>query len=216
MHRRQRRVVFLHDADVPREAVAGDRLHPLKHGVDVDRLALGRPLVGENLHAVDQPDDAIGLVADEAGQRAIVLVGVGFQQLRRAADAGKRVLDLCASMEASPVTVRAAPRCVSWRSIFSVTERGRSMIATCAGRSAHRRGVDVDDALQPEPRRGDVDAIFGDRRVGLAHLLDQAEDGAAERHEVRQLVAGEHHGGVLEEDFRRLVGAGDAALRRRS
>ena len=94
VHRRQRRVVFLDDADVPRKAVARDRLHPLQHGVDVDRLALGRALVGEDLHAVDEADDAIRLVADEAGQRAVVLVGVGFQKLRRAADAGKRVLDL--------------------------------------------------------------------------------------------------------------------------
>ena len=50
----------------------------------------------------------------------------------------------------------------------------------------------------------------------VSHLLDQAEDRAAERHEVRELVAREHRGGVLEEDLRRLVGAGDAALRRRS
>jgi hypothetical protein len=41
-----------------------------------------------------------------------------------------------ASMEARPVTVRAAPRWVSWRSIYSVTERGKSMSATWPGRSA--------------------------------------------------------------------------------
>ena len=36
--RRKRRIVFLHDADVPREPVAGDHLYPLQDGVDVDRL----------------------------------------------------------------------------------------------------------------------------------------------------------------------------------
>ena len=94
VHRRQRRVVFLDDADVPGEAVARDHLHALEDRVDVDRLALGRALVGEDLHAVDEADDAVGLVADEARQRAVVLVGVGFEKLRRAANAGERVLDL--------------------------------------------------------------------------------------------------------------------------
>ena len=45
------------------------------------------------LHAVDELDDAVGLVADQPGQRAIVVIGLGLEQLRRASDAGKRVLD---------------------------------------------------------------------------------------------------------------------------
>ena len=63
--------------------------------MDVDRLALERPLVAENLHAVDQLADAVGLHADELGQRAVVGIGaLAFEELGRAPDAGERVLDL--------------------------------------------------------------------------------------------------------------------------
>ena len=55
--------------------------------MDVDRLALDRALVGEHLHAVDQLHDAVGLIADQARERAVV-VGRGLlEQLRGAADA---------------------------------------------------------------------------------------------------------------------------------
>ena len=33
--------------------------------MNVDRLAFDRPLVGEDLHAVDQLHDAVGFIADE-------------------------------------------------------------------------------------------------------------------------------------------------------
>src|SRR3712207_8326358 len=56
------------DPDRMRETAARDGLHPLENGVDVDRLTLGGPLVAEDFHAVDKPDDPIRLVADEPGQ----------------------------------------------------------------------------------------------------------------------------------------------------
>ena len=71
-----------------------DLAHALEHLVDVDRVALDRPVVGERLHAIDQRDDAVGFVADQLGQLAPGRVGILLQQLRRAANAGKRVLDL--------------------------------------------------------------------------------------------------------------------------
>ena len=77
-----------------REAGLRELLHVVEHDVDVDRLALDRPLVGEHLHAVDQLHDAVGLVADQPRQRAVVVVGGLLEQLRGAADAGQRVLDL--------------------------------------------------------------------------------------------------------------------------
>ena len=165
VHRRQRRIVFLDDADVAREAVAGDHLHPLEHGVDVDRLALGRPLVGEDLHAVDQPDDAVGLVADQPRQRAVVLVGIRLQQLRRAADAGERVLDLVRQHggEAGHRARRAAMRELP---VDLLGHRARQQHERHVARPlGHRRGVDVDDPLGAEPRRADVDAVLGDRRA---------------------------------------------------
>ncbi len=62
--------------------------------MDIDRLAFDRTMVGERLHAIDQSDDAVGFVANQLGQLAAGRVGVLFKQLRRAANPGKRVLDL--------------------------------------------------------------------------------------------------------------------------
>ncbi len=47
----------------------------LQHRMDVDRLALDRALVGEHLEPSHQLHDAVGLVADEPRQRAVVIAG---------------------------------------------------------------------------------------------------------------------------------------------
>ena len=62
--------------------------------MDVDRLLRQRALVAEHLHAVDEIADAVGLRADELRQRAVVVLEVWLEQLRGAADARQRVLDL--------------------------------------------------------------------------------------------------------------------------
>ena len=88
-HRRQRRIVILDEFDVPGEAGLRQPLHVIEHDMDVDRLALDRPLVGEDFHAVDQFHDAVGFVANQPRQRAVVVVRRLLEQLRRAADAGQ-------------------------------------------------------------------------------------------------------------------------------
>ena len=93
-HVRQRRIVDLGEADVLGEARLGEPLHVIEHLMDVEAFAPARPLVGERLHPVDQFDDAVGLLADQPGQRPILVGGGGLEQLRRAADARQRVLDL--------------------------------------------------------------------------------------------------------------------------
>ena len=60
--------------------------HMVEDRVDVDRLAFDRPLVGENLHAVDELHNAVGLIADQAGQRAVIVIDRRFQKLRCAAN----------------------------------------------------------------------------------------------------------------------------------
>ena len=130
--------------------------------------ALGRPLVGEDLHAVDQPDDAVGLVADQARQRAVVLVGVGLQKLRRAADAGERVLDLV-RQHRGEAGHRARGAAMRELAVDLLRHGARQQHDRHVARPlGDRRGVDVDDALGAEPRRADVDAVFGDRRAALA------------------------------------------------
>ena len=73
-YRRQRRIVILDEFDVSGEAGLRQPFDVFEHDVDVDRLALDRPLVGEHFHAVDEFHDAVGLVADQPRQRAVVVV----------------------------------------------------------------------------------------------------------------------------------------------
>ncbi len=62
--------------------------------MDVDRYTVHRPLVGKYLHAVDQRDDAVGLVADQPRQRPVLVGNRRFQQLGGATNTGQRILDL--------------------------------------------------------------------------------------------------------------------------
>src|SRR5690349_7282932 len=72
----------------------GEPLHVLEHRMDVHRLAFDRALVGENLHTVDELDDAISLLADQLGKAAVIVAYGLLKQLCRSADAGKRIFDL--------------------------------------------------------------------------------------------------------------------------
>jgi hypothetical protein len=62
--------------------------------VDVDGPALDGALVAEQFDPLDQLHDPVGLVADQAGQHPVALVGGLLEELRGAADARQRVLDL--------------------------------------------------------------------------------------------------------------------------
>src|ERR1700730_9120167 len=68
--------------------------HPLEHLMDVDRLALDRAVVREGYYAISECDDPICLVTNQLRLGPSLGVGVLLQQLCRAADAGKRGLDL--------------------------------------------------------------------------------------------------------------------------
>src|SRR5215475_8647923 len=93
-HRRQRGIVFLDELDMTREAGLGEPLHVLENAVNVDRLALDRPLVGEDFHAVDKLYDAIGLITDQPRERPVVIGGGLLEQLRGTANARQWILDL--------------------------------------------------------------------------------------------------------------------------
>ena len=70
-------------AQAAREAGLAQPAHMIEHDMDIDGLTLDRPLVGEHLHAVDKLHDAVGLVANEPRQRAVI-VGRGlFEKLGR-------------------------------------------------------------------------------------------------------------------------------------
>ncbi len=188
-HRRQRRIVLLDELDVAREAGMRQALHVLEHHVDVDRLALDRPLVGEHLHAVDQLHDAVGLVADQPRQGAVVVVADRLlQQLRRAADARERILDLVGE-HGRERGHRARGAAMGELAVHLVGDRALLQHHDHMIRPLRqRRDMQIDQALAGIARRAEIDLVFVDRGAAPAHLLDEREQGAAERHEV--LAAG--------------------------
>ncbi len=94
VHRRQRGIVVLDEADVAGKARLRQPLHVVEHGMDVDGSARHRTIVAEDFHAVDQRHDAVGLVADQPRQHPVFGRRLLLQKLRRAADARERILDL--------------------------------------------------------------------------------------------------------------------------
>ena len=118
----------------------------------------------------------------------------------------------CASMAASAITERAAPRWVSWRSILSAMVRSCSITTTWSGRSGS--GATCRSTRRSPGLRGvaEVDLVFVDRGAAAAHLLDQRQQRAAERHEVAQHLPAQQQHRRLEEGFRRDIGVGDLAV----
>ncbi len=96
----------------------------------------------------------------------------------------------CASMAASAVTERAAPRWVSWRSILSAMVRSCSITTTWSGRSgsgATCRSTSRSPGLRGVPRSTLYSLTGGAAR---AHLLDQRQQRAAERHQILRAYGG--------------------------
>ena len=118
-----------------------------------------------------------------------------------------------ASMAASAITERAAPRWVSWRSILSAMVRSCSMTTTWPGRSGTGATCRSTSPLAGIARRAEVDLVFVDGAAALAHLLDQRQQRAAERHEVAQRMPAQQRHRNIEEVLRGHVGVGDLAVR---
>ena len=91
---RQGRVVVLDEPDVTSETRLRRAPDLIEHPVDVDRTVLDGALIAEHLHSLHELHDPVGLVADQLREEAVVGVGPLLQELRGAADAGERVLDL--------------------------------------------------------------------------------------------------------------------------
>ena len=118
----------------------------------------------------------------------------------------------CASIAASAMTERAAPRWVSWRSILSAMVRSCSITTTWPGRSGS--GATCRSTSRSPGLRG-VDrstrySLTG--RAAVAHLLDQRQQRAAERHQIAQQLPPQQQHGDLEERLGRDIGVGDLAV----
>ncbi len=57
----------------------GEKLDPAQDRMNVNRLRLNRTLIGEDLHLIDEIAYSISLIADQAGQRTIIIAKSGLR-----------------------------------------------------------------------------------------------------------------------------------------
>ena len=148
-------------------------------------------------------------------KRAVVVAHRLLQQLRRAADAGKRVLDLV-RQHGGERDDRARGAAMGELAVHLV--RDGALLQhdhDVIGPLRQRRHVQVDQAFAGIARRAEIDLVFVDGGAAAAHLVDEREQGAAERHQVAQTMSAQQRQRGLEEGFGGGIGVGDAPVRRR-
>ena len=120
----------------------------------------------------------------------------------------------CASIAASAITERAALRCVNCRSILSAMVRSCSITTIWPGRSVS--GATCRSTWRSPPIRGvprsTLYSLTGEPLD--AHLIDQRQQRAAERHQFLQRLALQKLRRNLEKRFRGHVGIDDPAVGR--
>ena len=77
-----------------------------------------------------------------------------------------------------------------------------------------RSHIQVDQALAGIARRAEIDLVLVDRSTAAAHLLDEREQRAPERHELAEPVAAQQRQRGFEKGFCRCIGVGDPPIRR--
>ena len=155
--------------------------------------------------------DAVGLVADQPGQLAVRRRRRLLEKLRRAADAGERVLHLMRQhrRHAPSPSARRCGASAGGRSCAAIErscsdhdDQSRSLRrAAPPGSSRH---------AQPSARRLERDAVFGDAVPAGAHLLEQREERAVGRHEIGERRAEQRRRAGVEELLGRGIGIADA------
>jgi hypothetical protein len=187
-HGRQRRIIFLDKFDVARDTGMRQPFHVLEHDVNVDGFALDRALVGEHFHTIDEFDDAVGLVADQPCQGAILVADRLFQQLRRPADAGQWILDFV-RQHGRERGHRARGATMGELAVHLVGDRAFLQHDDHVVRSLRqRRHVQVDEAFSGITWCAEIDLVLVDRRSARADLVDERQQGASERDEVAQAM----------------------------
>jgi hypothetical protein len=112
-----------------------------------------------------------------------------FEQLRRAANAGQRVLDLVRE-HGGERDHRTRGAAMGELAVHLVGDGPLLQHHDDEVRLLRQhRDMQVDQPVAGIAGRAEVDAIFVDGRAGAAHLLDQGEQGTAERHQVAQQMA---------------------------
>ena len=169
-HRWQRGIVLFVKMHVSGEAVTGQLMHSVEYLMDVDRLAAQGNAVREHLHAIDEGAYAVGLVADQAGQGAIAGDAVLFQELRRAANPGKRILHFVGQHRCHGGD-RTGGASVGELAIDLVGDGALAQDDNDTSRRfGQRRSLHVEQ-VAANARRLQGEAVFGNRAALGAHLL---------------------------------------------
>ena len=211
---RQGRIVVLDELDVARKTRLREPFHMPEHDMNIDGFALDRPLVGEDIHAIDKLHDPVGLVANQARQHPVLIVRRMFEKLRGTANAGKRIFDFMREhrRERGDGTRGAAMRelPVDLVGHAALLQHENNM----AGPFRQRRDMQISKAFAAVSRRAEIDPVFVHGRTGSAHLLDQRDQRASEGNEILQRVAAEHLQSGFKKRFRRDIGFDDMPVRR--
>ena len=139
--------------------------------------------VAERFHAVDQAANAVGFGHDQLRHFALVRRQRFFQQLRRAANAGQRILDFMRQHRRHAVhRAHRAPR--HQLPVHALRQaaflQGHHQRAFRLGQRRHRH---IGDAFAM-PRRGQIDIALGGGGIALPRLGDQLEQRAVERQQI--------------------------------
>ena len=190
--------------DVAGEAGLADLAYPVEHLVDVDLAAADRRVLGEGFHAVNQRDDAVGLVADQLGQLAAGRIGILLQQLGRAANPRERVFHLmrqhrrhCGNRTGRVAVGQLAVHLVRHRALV---QRQHQEVSPLPGRRAldrHRPGGDA-WALEQQ-------IVFGDRPAGAPDRIGEREERAVRRDELCERMTDQRGGADPEKLLRRRI-----------
>ena len=163
-------------------------------------------LSAERLHPVDEVADAVRLVADQDGQLTVGVGDAAFEQLGRAADAGKGVLDLVRQDGG-----HAGDAAGGAAEVHLPVERasGRAVLHGQDDRAVllrQRRRLDR-DAAAAQARAFDADVVVGDGQAMGADLANDLHEravggdhvGQAELFQLMQREAEVLFGGVVGE-----------------
>ena len=136
-----------------------------------------------------------------------------LEQLRRAANAGQRILDLVRE-HGGKRNHRARGAAMRELAVHLVGDGALLQHHHHVVRPLRqRRDVQIHQPVAGIARRAEIDLVFVDRGAGCANLIDQCEQGTAERHQIAQQMAAQQRHRNLEESFRRHVGISHLAVR---
>ena len=207
LHRRQRRIVDLVNADVRREAALRQPAHVFQHAVDVDRrrarsASRRTPPCGRPARGCGRPRR--GSARSVRGRLSATLLSSNWAAPRMP-DSG--FFTSCARIAAMPVTLRAALRKVSCRSSARAAEASCST-STHRARLLRQRRALHGDAVLVEARAFQRQVVVGDGGLAVARtcsisrkigLSGGSRSASAELRELHQRHAEELLGGVVGE-----------------